>query len=355
MPCTADIEPGAGAKSEKTKMEVPDGYRRGDKVQAEFEGYFYDAVCLMDEDPAWNKIKVQFDIDSSKVDVPLKGIRRMSASAASNAGVRGRGASQYKTGSNSASQFEFSRGDEVEAKFDGYWYPAKIIEDAQKGQVKVHFSIDDSKVLVSVNDVRALPKKGTKRGAADDWSNSRGGRDSTWSSKAAAPKPQYYKGELVEALFQGYWYKAKVEADESYGKVKVHFDIDNSHVQVQVSDVRHPTEEAAPEPQWKRGQRVEAFYDNYWYVATCLSDERGGKVRVHFDIDDSKLDVPSDKVREPEGKTKSFAAGSGGRSSSAAPPPGKRIASHREKSSISWWVATPGSGRPAAHVPKRSA
>eukprot|EP00928_Gymnodinium_smaydae_P027499 TRINITY_DN2125_c0_g1_i1.p1 TRINITY_DN2125_c0_g1~~TRINITY_DN2125_c0_g1_i1.p1 ORF type:complete len:1136 (-),score=255.64 TRINITY_DN2125_c0_g1_i1:108-3515(-) len=118
----------------------------------------------------------------------------------------------------------------------------------------------------------------------------------------------FAEGAEVEAMFEGYWYKAKILEKMPDGKAKVHFEIDDSEVVVESAQMRKLGRGGVGDVDENKrhgfavGDDVEANFEKYWYKAKILSFEDDDKFKVHFEIDDSKVVVTKEDLRWPKGK-----------------------------------------------------
>ena len=128
-------------------------------------------------------------------------------------------------------------------------------------------------------------------------------------ANAAAPA-DFKKGDAVEVLFGGQWYKAVV-LETAPGKWKIHYEGygDNWDSWVERDKIRRrdaapvePRPAPAPPSEFKAGDRVEVLFGGQWYKAVVL-EAGAAKWKIHYEGYGDTWDswVERDKIRRLEG------------------------------------------------------
>lgn len=369
----ADAEADDEKKNEKEtetkgEQQAADLYAKGYMVEALFDGYWYKAEVLEKEDA--DKVKVKFDVDSSEVSVKIGDIRKIQpANADKEEDADMKEEEQEKSEESERRGGTEDKGEEaeekvkelldigntIEALFEGYWYRAKILEKDEDGKVKVKFDIDDSEVSVKSSDIRKYQtvKQQEKEEEKDDDPDGRDYKDilafpdlDRISDLSGADVSLSKKGKLKV-------FGASEESRKLVDRYVKLFELAYDHKDIPLVDAENASDKeltvveippgAQPqilgrrgavlrrtekefkvltfmvsmpkkkeededkdkdEKKWSKDDIVEGYFEDYWYKAKILEVEESGKYLAKFEIDDSEISLPEDKIRKPGEKSK---------------------------------------------------
>ena len=105
----------------------------------------------------------------------------------------------------------------------------------------------------------------------------------------------FYKGDKVEALWQGSWYKSEIMFRDKANSYMVHFEgyWHNRDEVLPIERIRKPVKRSIPDPaDLKSGDSVEVYRGDHYQPAVYVEDKGKGKSLVRFsDGDKSKEEL----------------------------------------------------------------